>query len=208
MHIRYIIFFSFLRLKKHVTNLSKAFFKTFHIKEINETDCEDISRILAIAMTGDQAPEKLELAFDDDLTPVMRQMLLDYIQLVSSLTIKVTEHNTEFLLQQSTYFESLESLKLCCDILNVKNSGAVCEDMIAKHAHNLTHLEVEYLEENFNVPVLPVIDGLVLRDVDDEAACSLLEQSRNTMTSFTIFGTNIILSNSAAYKEILFVSYC
>ena len=160
-------------------------------------------------MSKDQAPEKLELGFDEDLTPVMKQMLLDYIKLVRSLTVKVTDNNTEFLLQQSTFFESLKSLKLCCNdyVLNAENSGAVCEDMLAKHAHNLTHLQVEYLGENLNVPVLPVIDSLVLREVDDEAACSLLEQSRNTLTSFIIFGTDVVLSNSAAYKGICLFPY-
>ena len=187
-----------------MTNLSRAFFKTFYIKGINADNCEDISRVLATVMAKDQAPEKLELGFDDDLTPVMKQMLLDYIELVRSLTIKVTDNNTEFLLQQSTFFESLKSLKLCCNdyVLNAENSGSVCEHMLAKHAHNLTHLQVEYLGENLNVHVLPVIDSLVLREVDDEAACSLLEQSRNTLTSFIIFGTDEVLSNSAAYKGI------
>ena len=180
-----------------MTNLSKAFFKTFYIKGINADNCEEISRALATAMAKDQAPKRLELGFDDDLTAVMKQMLLDYIELVRSLTIKVTDNNTEFLLQQSTFFESLKSLKLCCNdyVLNAENSGAVCEDMLAKHAHNLTHLQVEYLGENLNVPVLPVIDSLVLREVDDEAACSLLEQSRSTLTSFIIFGTDVVLSN-------------
>ena len=156
-------------------------------------------------MADDQSPKMLELEFEDELTPVMRLMLLDYMKLISSLVIGVMGNNQELLLRQSTFFESLESLCLGHPNYNYKkyeNIADACEAMLSKHAHNLKHLEVHDLRENLNVPALPVIDSLVLSNVvDEEAAQGLFEQSRNTITSFTISMANLKLSNLAAFKE-------
>ena len=157
-------------------------------------------------MADDQSPKMLELEFEDELTPVMRLMLLDYMKLISSLVIGVMGNNQELLLRQSTFFESLESLRLDCpDHQNEENTVDVCEAMLAKHAYNLKYFDVFGLRKNLrkklNVPALPVIDSLVLLIVEDEeAACSLYEQSRNTITSFTIIDTDIKLSKSAAFQ--------
>ena len=197
-------FLSGFSLKSHVTDLS-SLFDTFHIKGINENNCEDIRRHLVIAMAGKHAPKKLHLEFLDQLTPVKRQMLLDYMEVISFLEIGVYDEDKEFLLQQSTLFESLESLKLNCHSSKGENDGVICEALLVKHAHNLKNLEIYFLKEKLSVPVLPVIDSLVLNGVGKEAAQSLYEQSRNTITSFTNLGVNIQLSNSAAYKgECLF----
>ena len=110
------------------------------------------------------------------------------------------------LLRQSTFFESLESLRLDCpDHQNEENTVDVCEAMLAKHAYNLKYFGVfglrKNLRKNLNVPALPVIDSLILLLVEDEeAACSLYEQSRNTITSFTFIDTDIKLSKSAAFQ--------
>ena len=186
-----------------MTDLS-SLFDTFHIKGINEDNCEDIRRHLVIAMAGKHAPKKLRLEFRDQLTPVKRQMLLDYMEVISFLAISVYDEDKEFLLQQSTLFESLGGLKLTFDSF-LQNNRAVCEALLVKHALNLKNLEVYGLDGNLSVPVLPVIDSLVLALVGKEAAQSLYEQSRNTITSFTHLEDNIQLSNSAAYKaECLF----
>ena len=199
-------FLSCFSLKSHVTDLS-SLFDTFHIK-INEDNCEGIRRHLVIAMAGKHAPKKLRLEFRDQLTPVKRQMLLDYMEVISFLAISVYDEDKEFLLQQSTLFESLGGLKLTFDSF-LQNNRAVCEALLVKHALNLKNLEVYGLDGNLSVPVLPVIDSLVLALVGKEAAQSLYEQSRNTITSFTYLGGyDIQLSNSAAYKgECLFPFY-
>ena len=155
-------------------------------------------------MAGKHAPKKLHLEFEDQLTPVKRQMLLDYMEVISFLAISVYDEDKEFLLQQSTLFESLGGLKLTFDSF-LQNNRAVCEALLVKHALNLKNLEVYGLDGNLSVPVLPVIDSLVLALVGKEAAQSLYEQSRNTITSFTHLGDDVQLSNSAAYKaECLF----
>ena len=102
-------------------------------------------------------------------------------------------------MQQSTVFESLESLCLGHPNYNYRkyeNIASACEAMLSKHAHNLKHLQVHGLRGNINVPALPVIDSLVLWNVlDEEAAQGLFDQSRNTITSFTIIKTNLKLFN-------------
>ena len=183
---------------KTVRILSKALRFCNHFGHKRNSDV--ISKSLAIAMTADNAPDKLKLEFEyGELTPVMRQMLLDYMELISSLSISVKGNNKELLLQQSTVFKSLESLCLGYPNYNYtkyKNIASACEAMLSKHAHNLKYLEVHDLRENLNVPALPVIDSLVLSNVvDEEAAQGLFEQSRNTITSFTIIKTNLKLFN-------------
>jgi len=190
------------RLEKRVTNIFKSLFNTFYIKGIVEENAESVSTTLSKAMAKDHSPKKLELEFKDELNAEMSQILLDYMEFITSLAINVKGDEAFFLLQ-STVFKSLESLKLVGPYSDDESRVAVCEDMLTNHCQQLMNLEIQDLDHpNISVPTLPVLESLTLWDVEEGAAWTFLEKTRNTISSFSILGTDIKppTPNPAAYK--------
>ena len=157
----------------------------FYIPGINDKNCDYIRDTLATAMSKEQAPQKLELRFDQrTLNQVMKQILLDNKNKVSLLVIKVG-YNYKFLLEPATIFESLESLTV--EKIWHPIDVAAFEAMLNKHAHNLNHLHVSTLCSAINIPALTRIDHLSLCDIGNkEALRTLYKQSKDTITRLDI----------------------
>ena len=134
------------------------------------------------------APNKLDLYFKGKLTPTMRKIAEDFKDNVTSLVIEARA-NVDLLLQPSFMFISLQSLSLNGFDCNENNVVRVFEAMISKHANTLQILLVDWLRKILRVPALPVLDSLILQQVDLEAAWPILEQSRPTITSLVVFST-------------------
>ena len=198
----FLILFIF-RMEKRVTTEIKSKFNTLHINGIKTRNCDNIRRVLSVAMKKDHAPEKLHLQFEGKMNATMKEMTEDYKDKITSLDISVKD-NEDLLLQPSFIFKSLESLYLngldCTDDTMVR----VCEAMLAKYANNLRNLDIRHLKKNLRVPNLPVLDSLTLWDVDEEAAWNILENCRPTITKLNLRRTKInpqpLSSNSATYE--------
>jgi hypothetical protein len=134
------------------------------------------------------APNKLDLYFKGKLTPTMKKIAEEFKDNVTSLVIEVRA-NVDLLLQPSFMFISLQSLSLNGFDCNENNVVRVFEAMISKHANTLQILLVDWLRKILRVPALPVLDSLILQQVDLEAAWPILEQSRPTITSLVVFST-------------------
>ena len=174
-----------------------SIFNKFHIIGISEYNCLKIRRALFVAMNKSHPPEILKLHFEGKMTQTMRKMKEDYKVNIISLDIEVNG-NEDLLLQPSFVFRYLESLSLdfsCCDY---NTMVPVFEAMLDKHASNLKSLKLKSLqktlklnglEEKVRVPALPVLDSLELDLIGEDAARTILEQSRPTISSLVMSRT-------------------
>ena len=194
------MYYNVYRFDKIIIFLRKSLFNRFCINEIQIQNSVEICKALSVAMTKLHAPKKIELQFYGEMNEAMKQMTVDYKEAITALGVQVNI-NEDLLLQPSFVFRYLESLYLdfsCCDY----TMASVFEAMLDKHASRLKTLKLYGLEEKVSVPPLPVLDSLELNSIGEEAARTILEQSRLTISSLVMHGVESPLFNNYVVYQI------
>ena len=186
--------------------MRKSLFNRFGINRIEIQNSVEICKALSVAMAKLHAPKKIELEFYGEMNEAMKQMTVDYKDAITTLGVKV-KGNEDFLLQPSFILKSLESLSLDFIYCNYDFIVPVFEAMLDRHASNLKSLKLHWLEEKVRVPALPVLDSLELNCIGEDAARTILEQSRPTISSLVVKRTlasppfhNDDFNNSVLYQ--------
>jgi hypothetical protein len=152
-------------------------------------------------MTKHHAPKKIELQFSGEMNETMKQMTVDYKEAITTLDVQV-KGNEDLLLTPSFTLKSLESLSLIFLFCNYDSMAAVFEAMLDKHANNLKSLKLEKLHKIVRVPALPVLDSLELNWIGGDAARTILEQSRPTISSLVMYDVESPLFNNSVVYQI------
>ena len=159
-------------------------FSTFNIKFSMMSKSAEIMATLSRAM--DKSHNKcntLKLVFEEDLSPILKELLIRYQNSIEALDIKITECEV-FFIDPLMKFHLLESLSV--EFLNHKS---ITESLIVRHASKLKKLRVRkfWNIDNLNVPSLPVLESLSLVHINRPGpAWSLFRASKQTLTSLDI----------------------
>lgn len=169
-------------------------FKTYKITNINENNCDDISQALSRAFDKYELELKMKLDFSCGLNPTMRKMMMDYMQNITGLGIKILG-NEEFLLEPGVKFDLLNTLSVRATKSEFTNQKKIIETFILKHSDKLINLRIDGdifgtdVFKDLSVASLPVLESLTLYAVHSEALLSLLRASKPTLTRLEIRNT-------------------
>ena len=173
-----------------------SIFDIYTIRDINESNCEAIRRILSQALCKPLGLyKKLKLQFTGNLNDIMKDVLCKYKEIIICLDIEVFG-DEEFLIEPNLEFNLLESLSVWFRRSQFAGHKTILESLLAKHAHQLKDLRVRRICDkglgNIIVPLLPNLDCLALHNVSiAESTSSFLEACRETVTSLDIRYTTI-----------------
>lgn len=201
-------------MKSRITLLIKSKFNKLYIHEIDEDNCEEMSRRLSLSMMKTLTKKNLYLQFFGKLNETMKQMLVHYRKVITSLDIEV-RGNDEVLIQHCFIFDGLDSLSLSGYNCNDEVMVGACEAMLNKHAKNLKSLTVGNLNNKLSVPDLSSLSSLSLYDVDEKALWIILSKCRHTITWLELNTLELDLelqANSLVYHipnlEHLIIKHC
>ena len=195
------MYYNVYRFDRRIIYLRKSLFNRFCINGIEIQNSVEICKALSVAMTKLHVPKKIELHFPGKMNEAMKQMTVDYKEAITALDVQV-KGNEDLLLQPSYILNSLESLSLNFLFCDYNTMVPVFEAMLDKHASKLKSLKLHCLEEKVSVPPLPVLDSLELNSIGEEAARTILEQSRPTISSLVMHGVESPLFNNSVVYQI------
>lgn len=172
-------------------------------------DPEDMYTTLAQAMAKPYSQgKKLDLLFIDEFNQPMKDMFTNFAGNITTLTVDITSSIGEFMSDPNFILNSLEDLTLHCGVTffnldKMEQKRPVIEDMINRHASQLTHLKINNYTGHLQLMNMPRLEALTLWDVGSEVAWNIFELCKGTITWLEIDGIRVEEYSPSQSDEIL-----
>ena len=146
----------------------------------------------------------LTFEFDNDNNQLIKTVLDENKNNITALELRFIHLEPElltFLLHENTRFKFLETLTL-----NKNSVNLILENMLKKHAEQITHLQVVSHKSNISreqVPELPKLQILDLEDCDNEECVkSLCSKFRQSLTGISFGHCGLIDIEEAYFPQL------